>query len=62
MSNQVATTHSLRRTSPKGEPFIGRCVHCGTENLPMSAVFDPCENPRGVTEDQALIEAIEEDD
>jgi hypothetical protein len=53
--------HSLERTSPKGrgQEFIGTCRLCGTPNLLMSAVFEDCPNPRGLTEDEALIEAIE---
>jgi hypothetical protein len=53
--------HSLERTSPTGpgQEFIGTCRLCGTPNLPMSAVFEDCPNPRGLTEDEALIEAIE---
>jgi hypothetical protein len=53
--------HSLERTSPKGpgQKFIGTCRLCGTPNLPASAVFDDCPNQRGLTEDEALMEAIE---
>jgi hypothetical protein len=52
--------HAVHRTSPKGpgSPFIGRCVNCGKQGLPMSAALEDCENVRGVTEDEALIEAI----
>jgi hypothetical protein len=51
--------HSLERTSPKGQEFIGTCRLCGTSNLSMGAVFEDCPNPRGLTEDESLIEAIE---
>jgi hypothetical protein len=50
--------HSLERTSPKGGPFIGTCVLCGTKNLPMSAARQECENWRGLSQDDAIIEAI----
>lgn len=50
--------HSLRRTNPKGIPFIGVCVLCGTEGLPLEAAISFCPNQRGLTEDEALIEAI----
>lgn len=52
------TTHSLRRTSPKGGPFFGTCVLCGTENLPMEAAKQECENWRGITQEDAVVEAI----
>lgn len=52
------TMHSLRRTSPKGGPFIGICVNCGTPNLTMTQAREDCPNQRGVTEDQAVVEAI----
>jgi hypothetical protein len=35
-------THGLERTSPKGGPFVGRCVYCKQEGLPMSAALEPC--------------------
>jgi hypothetical protein len=50
--------HSLERTSPKGQDFIGTCALCGTPNLTLSDRED-CPNVRGLTEDEALIEAIE---
>jgi hypothetical protein len=52
--------HSIRRTSPKGrgQEFIGTCVLCGTPNLPAKACFEECPNQRGLSEDDALIEAI----
>jgi hypothetical protein len=52
-------THALERTSPKGGPFIGRCTKCGMTGLRISAVQEPCENLRGISEDDALIGAIE---
>jgi len=57
--------HSLRRTSPKGpgSPFTGTCVNCGKQNVTNKQFFDEdCPNMRGVTEDEALIEAIMGDD
>lgn len=50
--------HAVHRTSPKGQKFIGRCVNCGTENLPASAALEDCPNVRGVTQEASLIEAI----
>jgi uncharacterized OB-fold protein len=51
-------THALVRTSPKGQRFIGRCIKCGASDLPMSAACDECPNPKGMSQDDALIEAI----
>jgi hypothetical protein len=51
--------HSLERTSPKGQAFIGTCVLCGAPNLALSAAQEDCSNVRGLTDEQALIEAIE---
>lgn len=51
-------THSLERTNPKGQPFIGTCRLCGAPNLPMSAAREYCENIRGLSSDEALLEAL----
>lgn len=51
--------HAIHRTSPKGQAFIGTCSLCGKTGLPMSAVREACENIRGLSQDEALIEAIE---
>lgn len=53
--------HAIERTSPKGpgQKFIGTCRLCGTPNLPASAALQECPNQRGLTADEALIEAIE---
>lgn len=51
--------HALERTSPKGEPFVGRCVLCGQENLTTANVTEPCPNPEGKTVVEAIIQAIE---
>lgn len=58
--NALARTHSLRRTSPKGpgQSFIGTCVLCGTPNLKAADAMKECPNQRGVTNDEALIDAI----
>jgi hypothetical protein len=58
-SSTKATTHSLERTNPKGQNFIGRCVLCGATNLPAKAALWPCQNPRQVSQEDMLVEAIE---
>jgi hypothetical protein len=54
--------HAINRTSPKGpgQPFIGTCYQCGKPNLTIEqAMEEDCPNQRGLTEEEALIEAIE---
>jgi hypothetical protein len=54
----------VNRTSPKGEPFVGTCAACGKAGLTLKATIedDDCPNQRGLTREQALIEAIEGDE
>lgn len=58
-AHSAARTHSIERTSPKGQPFIGTCVLCGTPNLTTGDALKACPNQRGLTEDEALVQAIE---
>jgi hypothetical protein len=48
----------IERTSPKGRPFVGTCTACGTRGLTLANMNDECPNQRGVTQDEALIDAI----
>jgi hypothetical protein len=50
-------THGLERTNPKGEKFLGRCVYCGRENLPMSAALEPCD--KAPSQDQQVLDALQ---
>lgn len=50
--------HALQRTNPKGQPFVGTCSLCGKAGLTLDAMREECENVRGLTEDEALIETI----
>jgi hypothetical protein len=50
--------HHVERTSPKGQDFIGTCRLCGKPNLKASAALEDCENFRGLSAEEALIEAI----
>lgn len=50
--------HSLRRTSPYGQNFVGVCTLCGTEGLTFSNMNDDCPNQRGLSDAEALAEAI----
>lgn len=51
------STHGLERTSPKGGPFVGRCVYCGADGLPMSAALEAC--PTAPAQDQQVLDAIQ---
>lgn len=51
-------THALERTSPKGQPFIGTCRLCGQAGLTSKDVMKPCENVRGLSQEEAVLEAI----
>ena len=52
--------HHVERTSPKGtgSPFIGTCRLCGKSGLGASAALEDCENVRGLSAEEAMIEAI----
>lgn len=51
--------HGLRRTSPKGQPFIGTCTLCGQQNMTVrDAMTTECPNQRGLTAERSLIEGI----
>lgn len=50
----------VNRTSAKGQPFIGTCAACGKTGLSLKDVQnDYCPNQRGLTREDALIEAID---
>jgi hypothetical protein len=55
--------HHVERTSPKGPgmPFIGVCRLCGKAGLKASAALEDCENVRGLSAEQAMVEIIEGD-
>ena len=56
-------SHALTRTSPKGQPFIGTCMKCGTPNLTMAqAMRGGCVNPANFTQEETLLIAIEGED
>lgn len=50
--------HSLQRTSPKGQDFVGTCTLCGTPGLTMKNVHDECPNQRSLTQEEAVLEAV----
>lgn len=50
--------HSLKRTSPKGGPFIGACINCGKADIPLVRANDDCKNWTNRTADENLLHAI----
>lgn len=57
------TAHPLiNRTSPYGQPFIGTCASCGKTGITMGQMREECQNPRNMTQEQALVEAIKGSD
>lgn len=52
--------HHAERTSPKGpgNDFIGTCCLCGKTGLRASTALEDCENVRGLSAEQALVESI----
>ena len=60
MNEKMTSSHSLVRTSPtgKGQKFIGTCSLCGETGLTFADMATECENQRGLTQGDALLEAI----
>lgn len=56
--------HAIERTSPTGpgQKFVGTCSLCSKTGLTFADMNEPCENVRGLTQDEALIEAIDPKD
>lgn len=52
--------HHVERTSPKGpgQDFIGTCRLCSKTGLKASAALEDCENVRGLSAEEALVETI----
>ena len=48
----------INRTSPKGQPFVGTCAACGKTGLTWEHMKEECENVRGLSQEEAVIEAI----
>lgn len=60
MMTQPAKGHSLVRTSPMGEKFIGTCPQCGMKGLTFADLGDECPNQRGVSCEDVLLEVLEQ--
>jgi hypothetical protein len=49
----------INRTSQKGTPFLGTCASCGKDNITFEMLpTDECINPRNMSQEQSLLEAI----
>jgi len=59
-ASRVATMHGpVYRTSPEGEAFVGTCAACGKQGITiMTFRAEECLNQCGLTEKDALLEAI----
>ena len=55
---KIATTHTVLRTSPKGQAFIGACIQCGKEDLTLSQARGECDNPLAMTEEESILEVL----
>lgn len=50
----------VNRTSPKGQDFLGTCASCGKTGITARGLMeDECTNPKGMTQEEAVLEAIE---
>lgn len=58
VKRNISAAHSLRRTSPKGQPFVGVCVLCGETMALEDMQKTECPNQRGLTADEAVLDAI----
>lgn len=56
-------SHALIRMSEKGpgKKFIGRCMKCGMEGLPMSAALRDCPADGVVSDETALLDILDKD-
>ena len=62
MSKKIARYHVIDRTSPTGpgQKFVGTCRLCGLRGLTPANMNDECENVRGLSQEDALVEVIED--
>ena len=51
-------SHAITRTSPKGGPFIGRCIKCGADGLGMGAPLENCPADGLVSDEHVLTEML----
>jgi len=49
-------THAIKRTSPKGQDFMGRCIYCGSTELKAMAAKEPC--PKAPGHSQQVLDMI----
>ena len=56
----MSDLHTIIRTSPKGEgqKFEGTCSKCGLPNLTFADMNSRCENVRGISQEESLLETL----
>lgn len=55
----MSEQHSINRTSPKGEAFVGTCMKCGKAGLTLKDMQGECDNPSRMTQGEALLSALD---
>ena len=56
--SELANTHALERTSPKGTPFVGRCILCGKTGLSWMDAKQRCENPDAWSDENVIVAVV----
>lgn len=51
-------SHAIVRTNATGQPFRGRCIKCGAENLKMSDGLKDCPDDHAVSDQDALLSIL----
>lgn len=61
-TDAIARHHALRRTSPKGQNFVGVCMNCGTTGLTTANMGEECPNQGQTTVSETLMKAVDPKD
>lgn len=51
-------SHALERISPKGTPFVGKCMKCGRDGLRMGDALKDCPADEVMSDEAALLRAL----
>lgn len=52
-------SHAITRTNATGQPFRGRCIKCGQEDLKMSEALNDCPMDHLLSDGAALLSIID---
>lgn len=55
-------SHALERISPKGTPFVGKCMKCGRDGLRMGDALKDCPADEVMSDEAALLRALKGSD